>query len=119
MIIADRLHLLAIQAARRIDRLGMDPVVSIRRALIYATNGNACLPRWQALLTPKESETALALSGGPMALGDLARCLGTSNGTALARLLRLKDRGVARRARLGVWELAPNEDPKPRTTKTP
>ena len=112
MIIADRLHLLAIQAARRIDQLGMDPVVSIRRALIYATSGNACLPRWEALLTAKESETALALASGPMPLADLANILRVSNGTALARLRRLKNRKVARRARFGVWELVPEPEPK-------
>lgn len=107
MIIADRLHLLAIQAAKRIEVLGMDPVESIRRALIYATSPEQVLARQAAMMTKREAETVLALGSSAMPLRDAALAIGVKVDVAYHRLVRLKARGVVRQPRRGLWEVVP------------
>ncbi len=106
MIITDRLHLLAIQAVKRIEVMGMDPVESIRRALVYATNPEQRVAYQTALMTKIEAETVLALGTSPMTLRDAANAIGVGVDVAYHRLVRLKARGVVKQARRGYWEVA-------------
>ena len=115
MIIADRLHLLAIQAVRRIEVMSMDPVESIRRALVYATTSHDRLAYLHAPLTKSEAATVLAMGDGPMGLRDIANALGIEVDATYHRLVRLKARGVVVRPRVGFWQVnqvAPAQPPR-------
>lgn len=111
MIIADRFHLLAIQAVKRIELLNMDPVESIRRALVYATSER--VPYIDIPLTALESKTVLVMGTAPQSLSDIAALLGLSRDTAYQRLKRLCLRGVIERPRPGFWRVRETPAPLP------
>lgn len=105
MTISNRIDLLADQAVRRIEQLGMDPRESIRRALVYATTEVEALSDRQQKLSAPRREVVQLLQGGPLTLRQIARRLGLTLPAAKDRLYRLRRGGFVYCTGHRLWSL--------------
>lgn len=113
---------LAVQAWRRIQTMGRDPVESIQAAIVQAIDDQAaCCPQLDRLC-PTQRAVALAMwGGGDCSIAAIAARCQVRRGLVSLRLLRLRAAGMVERVGWGRWRLriGPKAADLPRQRRAP